>query len=81
MGRDIQKLFEVTRVVAPKNIPNNAFDPPILESEMAYALSTLRNRKPLGEDNIHAEVIKLINTKMLCQFFNVIYDTGNISAD
>lgn len=77
----IQELFENIRAVAPKDIPNNASGPPILESEVTYAFSTLRNRKSPGKDNIHAEVLKLINTKKLCQCFNVFYNTGNISVD
>jgi hypothetical protein len=51
-----------------------------MESEIIYALSTLKNGKASGEDNIYAEMLKLMNTGKLCQF-NMIYDSGNIPAD
>lgn len=55
--------------------------PSITISEVNYALSTLKNKKAPGQDNIHAEVLKLFNTKQLCDLFNNIYDTGDIPSN
>jgi hypothetical protein len=49
-----------------------------MESEVVYFRSqqseekakTAKTEKP-GEDNIHAEVLKLMNTRKLCQLFNL----------
>jgi len=50
-------------------------------SEVRYALSTLKDRKAPGQDNIHAEILKLVNVEQLCALFNKIYDTGDIPSD
>jgi hypothetical protein len=62
--------------VAPSSIFSNISGSPIMQSEVVYAFSTLKNRKVLGEHNIHMEVLKLVNTKKFCQLFNAIYDSG-----
>jgi len=45
------------------NISSNTSDPSIMESKVVYTLSALKNKK--GEENIHAEVLKLVNTRKL----------------
>ncbi|KAK9873776.1 hypothetical protein WA026_002133 [Henosepilachna vigintioctopunctata] len=52
--------------------------PPILVSEVEYAVANLKDGKAPGEDMIHAEVLKLMDPKILCRFFNKIYDSGII---
>jgi hypothetical protein len=69
--------------VAPSSIFNNVSGPPMIESEIIYAFSTSKNRKALEKDDEYVEVnsLKLVNTRKLCQLFNVIYDSGNIPGN
>ncbi|KAK9882617.1 hypothetical protein WA026_022247 [Henosepilachna vigintioctopunctata] len=52
--------------------------PPILVPEVEYAVANLKDGKTPGEDMIHAEVLKLMDSKILCRLFNKIYDSGII---
>jgi len=69
------------RLVAPSNVSSNTSGLSIMESEIISAFSALKKRKAPGEKNIHGELLKLMNTKKLCQLFNAIYDSGSISAN
>ncbi|KAK9869981.1 hypothetical protein WA026_006078 [Henosepilachna vigintioctopunctata] len=52
--------------------------PPILVSEVEYAVANLKDGKAPGEDMIHAEVLELMDPKILRGLFNKIYDSGII---
>jgi len=58
--------FHDTYSVSPNSIFNNASGPSIMKSKVIYAFSILKNRKAQGKDNIHAELLKLVNITKLC---------------
>lgn len=58
--------------------------PSILEEEVVNAIKRLKKRKATGPDNIHAEILKMIEgegLKFLTRLFNSIYDSGEIPKD
>jgi len=58
--------------------------PSILKGEVEKAIKRLKNKKAPGPDNIHSEVLKLIDENGVCfltELFNRIYDTGTIPSD
>ncbi|XP_030752225.1 uncharacterized protein LOC115879469 [Sitophilus oryzae] len=76
-----QLLFEDQR---EDRQPLNCEDwsgPEILESEVQHAMKVMKNRKSPGHDNVHAEVLKIFDSKHLTYLFNRIYDTGKIPND
>ncbi|KAK9873917.1 hypothetical protein WA026_002271, partial [Henosepilachna vigintioctopunctata] len=60
------------------NSTENITGTPILISEVEYAVANLKDGKTPGEDMIHAEVLKLMDPKILCNkiYGSVIIPTG-----
>jgi len=81
----IRDLFDDICLMTLTGICSNASDPSILESEMVYAFSILKNRKVPGENNsnisniqlaTYAEIRKLVRTKKFCQCYSMRFMTA-----
>jgi len=76
----IRDLFDDICLMTLTGICSNASDPSILESEMVYSFSILKNRKVPGENNIqlvtYAEIRKLVSTKKFCQCYSMRFMTA-----
>lgn len=55
--------------------------PEILESKVQHVLKAIKNRKNPNHDNVHAEVLKIFDTKHLTYILNRVYDSGKIRTD
>ena len=76
-----ENLFIDTRSDPPDADAVEMTGPPILESEVEYALKRMKNRKAPGADELPAELLKCIDVKVLTKLFNKIYNSGSIPSE
>ena len=58
--------------------------PYILQSEVEKAIKEMRNKKAIGDDDVHGDVLKLLGEgglKRRAKLINTIYETGEWSKD
>jgi len=58
--------------------------PYILQSEVEKALKEMRNKKATGDDDVPADVLKLLGEgglKIMTKFFSTVYETGEWPKD
>ena len=79
----IEELFEDNRIDTPV-INNVDSGPPITDAEVSAAIHKMKDGKTPGPDNIHAELLKLLDQEAvgwLTKVFNNIYNTGKIPTE
>lgn len=76
----IQNLFTNNRTQTIKQQISNKESFPILKLEITYAIKNMKNGKVLGPDNIHSEIVKLLEHDNLGLLDNV-YKTDKIPRE
>ena len=82
--RYVQDLFQDDREQHPEFFGSTDPSPCILRAEVEHAIKNIKTGKAPGPDNIHAEILQLINEEnltRLTQLYNRIYETGQIPKD
>lgn len=75
-----EKLFDDTRDESIYENESNEelMGPEIIQSEVENALRAMKNGKAPEHDDVQAEVLKIMDPRMLTDLFNKIYKVGQI---
>lgn len=76
-------MFDDTRDESIYENENNEelMGPEIIQSEVENALRAMKNGKAPGHDDVYAEVLKIMDPRMLTDLFNKIYKMEQIPKD
>ena len=75
---------ETLEVEPEEEVDADEKDPYTLQSEVEKAIKEMRNKKAIGDDDVHGDVLKLLGEgglKRRAKLINTIYETGEWSKD
>ena len=78
----ITELYDDNRAEMPKFAMTTGYN--ILQEEVQKAITSLKNGKATGSDEISTEMLKALdncNVKAITKLYNIIYNTGYIPTE